>query len=66
MAEIYTAGKGVAYEVDGDHLVIWVDLTGNCGKSSTGKTTTVATTSGFKSIIEKDGYKMSVHVLRKP
>ena len=58
------AGEGVNYTVNGTKLVIEVDLTGNFGLSSSGKTITVASTNGFAKL--PGGLMFSVNVNKKP
>lgn len=45
-----TLGKNVAYEMDGDVLVIRIDTSLEFGPSKSGKTICVASTEGNKSI----------------
>ena len=58
-------GKGVQAEVNGKKLTILVDLDGNYGPSSTGKTTVVATTSGFVKVPGHENISFSINVNRK-
>lgn len=45
-----TLGKNIAYEMDGDTLVIRIDTTKDFGPSNSGKTIIIASTEGNKSI----------------
>jgi hypothetical protein len=58
-------GINFEYKVEGDYLIMRVDLTKNHGPSKSGKTITVGTSSGNKTV---EGYKeirkMGVNVYR--
>jgi hypothetical protein len=41
--------KGITERIEGDKLILEIDLTGNFGESSTGRSYTIATTEGFGS-----------------
>ncbi|GIK52073.1 hypothetical protein EDM80_09575 [bacterium] len=62
--------KNVEMKVEGDSLVIRVDLTREFGPSSSGKTIIVASTEGNQSIDYdkggKSGFKIGLNVYRKP
>ena len=62
--------KNVDMKVEGDTLVIKVDLTKEFGPSSSGKTIIVCSTEGNQSIdyekAGKGGYKIGLNVYRKP
>jgi len=50
MAGMKTLGKNVQYSITGNKLTIEIDLSKEHGASASGKTITVATTSGNKNI----------------
>jgi len=52
-------------KVDGDRLVITVDLTKEFGVSKTGKSITIASTEGNVSVPEREEVKIGVNVYRK-
>lgn len=54
-------GKGIQFEVRGTKLHLVIDLTGDHGPSSSGKTTIVATTGGNQLVA---GVKVGVNVFR--
>ena len=56
--------KNVEMEVEGNMLIIRVDLSKEFGPSSTGKTTIVASTEGNVSIPDRDE-KVGLNVYRK-
>ncbi len=58
--------KNVDMKVEGDTLIIKVDLTREFGPSSSGKTIIVASSEGNQTIEYKDGYKLGLNVYRKP
>ncbi len=49
-AEMKTMGKNIEYRVDGDKLIIEIDMSQDFGASKSGKTIIVASTEGNKSI----------------
>jgi hypothetical protein len=53
--------KNVEMKVDGQKLIITVDLTKTFGKSSSGKTTIVATTAGNVSVPGHDDIKIGLN-----
>jgi hypothetical protein len=53
--------KNVEMKVDGNKLIIIVDLTKEFGKSSSGKTTIVATTAGNVSVPRHDDIKIGLN-----
>jgi hypothetical protein len=53
--------KNVEMKVDGNKLIITVDLTKEFGKSSSGKTTIVATTAGNVSVPGHDDIKIGLN-----
>jgi len=57
--------KNVDMKVDGDRLVITVDLTKEFGVSKTGKSITIASTEGNVSVPEREEIKIGVNVYRK-
>lgn len=61
-----TVGKNVAMQMDGDELVIRVNVTKTFGKSKSGKTTIVATTEGNISLPEPhEEIKMGLNIYKK-
>ncbi|MCC6464126.1 MAG: hypothetical protein IT463_02155 [Planctomycetes bacterium] len=62
--------KNVDMKVEGDTLVIRVDLSKEFGPSSSGKTIIVASSEGNQTIeyekAGKGGYKLGINVYRKP
>lgn len=60
-------GKGITMETsaDGKTLTIKVDLTGDYGPSSSGKTIIVATTGGNVKVPNKDEINIGVNVYKK-
>jgi len=57
--------KNVEMKVDGDRLVITVDLAKEFGVSKTGKSITIASTEGNVSVPEREEIKIGVNVYRK-
>lgn len=56
----------VDMKVEGNILTIKVDLSQDHGKSSTGKTTTVATSHGYQEIVHNNTiFKLNLHLLKK-
>ncbi len=53
--------KNVEMKVDGKKLIITVDLTKEFGKSSSGKTTIVATTAGNVTVPGHDDIKIGLN-----
>ena len=53
--------KNVEMKVDGQKLIITVDLTKEFGKSSSGKTTIVATTAGNVTVPGHDDIKIGLN-----
>jgi hypothetical protein len=53
--------KNIEMKVDGQKLIITVDLTKEFGKSSSGKTTIVATTAGNVSVPGHDDIKIGLN-----
>ena len=59
--------KNVEMKVEGDKLMITVDLTKEYGPSSSGKTIIVASSEGNQTIDYKEGqYKLGLNIFRKP
>jgi hypothetical protein len=58
--------KNVVMRIEGNKLIMEVDLTKDFGPSSTGKSLTVATSSGNVSVPGKDGFKVGLNVYKKP
>jgi hypothetical protein len=57
--------KNVVLRVEGNKLIIEVDLTQNYGPSSTGKTNVVATSGGFAKVANRDDVSFSLNVNAK-
>jgi len=57
--------KNVEMKVDGDRLVITVDLAQEFGVSKTGKSITIASTEGNVSVPGREEIKIGVNVYRK-
>jgi hypothetical protein len=57
--------KNVDMKLDGNILMIKVDLTKEFGPSASGKTIIIASTEGNVSIPEKDEIKIGLNVYRK-
>jgi len=58
----------VTFEDGGNTMIIRVDLTKNFGKSSSGKSTIIASTHGFSNISPGAGFEnvgISLNVIRK-
>lgn len=55
----------VAAEVQGDKLILTVDLKQNFGLSKSGKTTVVGSTRGFISIPTHPGVSLALNVVRR-
>lgn len=61
-AEKFAAlGRGIEYAIEGRALVLRIDLDGDQGPSSSGKSTIVASTGGNQSVA---GVKVGVNVYR--
>jgi len=52
-------------KVEGDRLVVMVDLSKKFGESKTGKSITIASTEGNVSVPRREGVKIGVNVYRK-
>ena len=57
--------KNVDLSVEGNTLVIKVDLTKEFGPSSSGKTIIIASTEGSQSVTGKENVKVGLNVYRK-
>ncbi|MEW6226494.1 MAG: hypothetical protein AB1700_00135 [Bacillota bacterium] len=57
--------KNIQMDLDGDVLVIKVDLTKNFGPSSSGKTTIIASTEGNVAIPGREDVKVGLNVYTK-
>lgn len=57
--------KNVKFELDGNILKIFVDVTKDYGPSSSGKTNIVATTEGGQSVEDLEGVKVNLTVYKK-
>ena len=57
--------KNVQFEVQGDKLIIVVDLTKTFGPSSSGKTIIVGSTEGFVSLDIDEPISFAVNVTKK-
>ena len=61
-----TIGKNVAMRIEGDKLIVEVDLTKDFGNSKSGKTVIVASSEGNASLPEPyDNIKMGLNVYKK-
>lgn len=58
--------KNVEMQVEGNTLVIKVDLTKEFGPSSSGKTIIIATSEGNQSIPDRPEVKIGLNVYKKP
>ena len=54
--------KGINQRIEGDKLILEIDLTQNFGESSTGRSITIASTEGFQKLEERPGVSFSAHV----
>jgi hypothetical protein len=57
--------KNVEMKVEGNTLVIKVDLTKEFGPSSSGKTIIISSTEGNQSVPDRDGIKIGLNVYKK-
>jgi hypothetical protein len=57
--------KNVEMKVEGDRLVITVDLSKEFGESKSGKSITIASTDGNVSVPGREEIKIGVNVYRK-
>jgi len=57
--------KNVEMKVEGDRLVITVDLSKEFGESKSGKSITIASTDGNVSVPGREEVKIGVNVYRK-
>lgn len=57
--------KNVEMILEGNTLVIKVDLTKEFGPSSSGKTIIIASTEGNQSVPERDGVKIGLNIYKK-
>ena len=57
--------KNVEMSVDGNTLVIKVDLAKEFGPSSSGKTIIIATTEGNQSVPDHEGVKIGLNIYKK-
>jgi hypothetical protein len=57
--------NNVVTKINGDKLVIEVDLSKNLGPSKTGKTTLVGSSRGYTSAGMPDGIQISLNVIKK-
>jgi ABC-type molybdate transport system ATPase subunit len=58
--------KNVRLSLDGNTLVIRVDLTKDYGLSGSGKTNIVATSAGFMRVPGREEISVGLNVVRKP
>ena len=56
--------QNVAFEVEGDQLVIRIDLSQELGESSSGKSVIIATTGGNVAVPEREAVKVGLNVYR--
>jgi len=54
--------KGVNKRVEGDKLILEIDLNQNFGESSTGRSFVIASSEGFEKIEERPGMSFSLNV----
>ena len=57
--------KNIEMKVDGDILTIKVDLSQRFGKSSSGKSTIIASTEGNQSVPDKEEIKIGLNIYTK-
>jgi hypothetical protein len=57
--------KNVEMKLEGQNLVITVDITRDFGESKSGKSITIASTEGNVSIPEHDDIKIGLNIYRK-
>ncbi len=57
--------KNIEMKLDGNQLVITVDITKDFGMSKSGKSITIASTEGNISIPEHDDIKIGLNIYRK-
>ena len=57
--------KNVEMKVEGNTLIIKVDLTKDFGPSSSGKTTIIASTEGNQSVPDQENVKIGLNVYKK-
>ncbi|MHC5040539.1 MAG: hypothetical protein ACYTHM_24780 [Planctomycetota bacterium] len=58
--------KNVDLQVEGDILIIKVDLSKEFGPSASGKTIIIATTEGNQSIPDRENVKLGLNCYKKP
>ncbi len=58
--------KNVEMTMEGEILVVKVDLSKEFGPSSSGKTIIIATTEGNQSVPERENVKVGLNVYKKP
>jgi len=58
--------KNIEMKVEGDKLIITVDLSKRFGKSSSGKSILIASSEGNQSVPGKEEIKMGLNVYTKP
>ena len=56
--------QNVAFEVEGDQLVIRIDLSQELGESSSGKSVVIATTGGNVAVPGREAVKVGLNVYR--
>lgn len=54
------AAQGVVQRIEGNKLIIEVDLNQNFGPSSTGKTDVVASSGGFQKVADNISFSLNV------
>lgn len=57
--------QGITFRREGNKLIAEIDLDGNLGRSTSGKTVIVATTGGNVDVPEADGMKIGINVYKK-
>lgn len=65
MENMNTMGKGVNYIVEGNILTMKIDLSKTFGKSASGKTTIIATSSGNTPILGREEIKIGLNIYTK-
>lgn len=60
-----TMGKGISYSIEGSKLTMVIDLSKNYGKSTSGKSTIIATSSGNTPLDGMEGVKVGLNIYTK-
>ncbi|MFX0090729.1 MAG: hypothetical protein ACFFBD_03110 [Candidatus Hodarchaeota archaeon] len=56
-----TVGKNITYRIEGDKLIIEIDLSKRFGESKSGKSITIASTEGNKSLEGREEIKIGLN-----